>query len=198
MSRRLMIQAPQIENLLRQDIGFLIAQALDGAAIKGGSTNEPTGILSTAGLSVLSLGTNGGALTIDTAADLIGEIADANATGATGFLTNTKVRKAAMKLKDSDNQPYGVASVFKDERVTFSNQVPSNLTKGTGVDLSAIIYGVWSDLILGYWSAVDIVLNPYHSSVADKGGAYLYAFLDADVAVRHVESFAACTDVVAA
>lgn len=79
----------------------------------------------------------------------------------------------------------------------YSNQVPSNLTKGTGIGLSALIYGVWADLILAYWSNVDIVLNPYADSVAKKGGAYLHAFLDADVGVRHVDSFAVCKDIAA-
>lgn len=45
MSRRMMIQAPQLEQILRADIGFLLAQALDSAAIKGGDSNEPVGIL---------------------------------------------------------------------------------------------------------------------------------------------------------
>jgi hypothetical protein len=45
-------------------------------------------------------------------------------------------------------------------------------------------------LVIGYWSGVDILLNPYHSDVASKGGALLHAFLDADVAVRHIEAFA--------
>lgn len=199
MSRRLMIQAPQADSLLRADIGWLLAQALDSAAIKGGGTNEPAGILANGSVNVVSLGTNGAALTVDTAADLMGKVDDANAIGSAGFLTNTKVRAAAMKLKDSLGVPLVLDQfVFKDQPVTYSNQVPSNLTKGTGTNLSAVLYGVWSDLVLGYFSSVDIVLNPYHSGVADKGGAYLYAFLDADIALRHPESFAVCKDVVTA
>lgn len=195
MSRRMMIQAPQLEQILRNDIGFLLRQSLDGAAIKGGGTNEPSGLLSLANILVVALGANGGALTIDTAADLIGAVDAADANGPRGFLTNTKVRKAAMKLKDAEQRPYGVAAVFAGEPVTFSNQVPGNLTKGTGSNLSAILYGVWSDLIVGYWSSVDIVLNPYHADVASKGGALLHAFLDADIAVRHADSFAIVKDV---
>lgn len=118
----------------------------------------------------------------------------ADAAGARGFLTNTKVKKAAMKMKDGNDVPYGLSTVFHNEPVTFSTQVPGNLTKGTGTNLSAMLYGVWSDLIIGYWSSVDIVLNPYHSDVASKGGALLHAFLDADVAVRHAASFAVCKD----
>ena len=50
-------------------------------------------------------------------------------------------------------------------------------------------------MIIGYWSSVDILVNPYHKDVASKGGVLLHAFLDADVAVRHIESFVAATDV---
>ena len=197
ISRRMLLQATSLEAVLRGDIGYLLAQALDGVAIKGGGSNEPTGIIGNASVPVIALGTNGLAMTIDTTADLIGSIADNNAFGNTGFLTNSKVRKAAMKLKDSQNRPYDIPAVFKNEPVIFSNQVPSNLTKGTGSLLSAMLYGVWSDLVIGYWSSVDIILNPYADSVAAKGGALLHAFLDADVAVRHPESFVVCKDIIA-
>jgi HK97 family phage major capsid protein len=197
LSRRMMIQATQIETILRADIGFLLAQALDGAAIKGGGANEPVGILGTAGVPVVAIGANGGALALDVTADMIGAIDAADVNGARGFLTNAKVRKAAMKLKDGQNRPYGVPAVFHNEPVTFSNQVPGNLAKGTGTNLSALIYGAWADLVIGYWSTVDIVVNPYHADVASKGGALLHAFLDADIALRHGESFVVSKDVVA-
>lgn len=197
MSRRMMLQAMQLQAILRGDLGYLLAQALDGAALKGGGSNEPVGIIGTSGVPVVAIGTNGGALTIDHTADMIGAIQEANVTGATGFLTNAKVRKAAMKLKDSESRPYGVPAVFHNEPVTFSNQVPSNLTKGSGSNLSAVIYGAWADLVIGYWSSVDIVVNPYHADVASKGGALLHAFLDCDVALRHPESFAVIKDVIA-
>ena len=50
-------------------------------------------------------------------------------------------------------------------------------------------YGEWASLYLGYWSGVDIMLNPYHADVASKGGALIHAFLDCDVLVRHPEGF---------
>lgn len=196
LSRRMLIQAPQLEPLLRRDIGLLLAQALDFTAIKGGGANEPDGILSTAGVARIALGANGGALTLDATADMIAALDAADVTGARGFITNAKVRGAAMKMKDANDRPYGVPAVFHGEPVAFTSQVPANLTKGTGADLSALIYGAWADLVIGYWSAVDIVLNPYHGDVASKGGALLHAFLDADVAVRRPESFIVIEDIV--
>jgi HK97 family phage major capsid protein len=195
VSRRMLIQATAIESILRADIGFLLAQALDAAAISGGGANTPTGILATAGIPVFGLGTNGAAMTVDTALELLGMVADANGLPG-GFLTNTKVRKSAGKLKDAQLRPYGVPAVFQNEPTAFSNQVPSNLVKGTsGAVCSAILYGNWSDLVLGYWSSVDILMNPYADSVASKGGALIHAFLDADIGIRHPESFAVCKDV---
>jgi len=198
VSRRMLLQATQIEEVLRADIGYLLAQALDGAAIKGGGSNEPTGIIANSSVPVVPLGTDGAALGLDTAADMIGALEAANAMGDRGFLTNAKVRKAAMKMKDGEGRPYGVAQVFQNEPVAYSNQVPSNLTKAGGSNLSAIIYGAWGDLVIGYWSAVDIVMNPYADAVASKGGALIHAFLDADVGIRHPESFVVCKDIVAA
>ena len=80
------------------------------------------------------------------------------------------------------------AEIFHQVPAQFTNQVPDNI--GAGSDKSALLYGLWSELVIGYWSGVDILLNPYHADVASKGGALLHAFLDADVAVRHVKAFA--------
>ena len=197
VSRRMLLQAANLEPILRADLGYLLAQAVDAAAIKGGGSNEPSGILANGSVGVVAMGANGAAITVDTAADLIGLIDDANAFGSTGFLTNSKIKKAAMKLKDSQGLPFGMSEVFKQSPVIFSNQVPNNLTKGSGTNLSAILYGVWSDLVIAYWSSVDIVVNPYADSVAAKGGALIHAFLDADIAIRHPESFAVVKDAVA-
>ncbi|MCJ2044733.1 phage major capsid protein [Methylobacterium sp. J-078] len=193
VSRRMLLQATALEPILRADISFLLRQALDAAAIKGGGANEPVGILATPGLTVLPLGTNGGVLSIDTAADMIAAIDD-DADGSRGFLITKQIRTAALKQKDGQGQPYGLGTVFSGEQVRVSKAMPSNGTKGTGTNLSAAIYGIWSDLVIGYWSAVDIVPNPYHSDVASKGGLLLHAFLDADVASRHIENFVAVTD----
>lgn len=193
VSRRMLLQATALETLLRNDLSFLLRQALDAAALKGGGSNEPVGILATPGLTILPLGTNGAPFTLDTAADMIAAIDD-DAEGARGFIVTKQIRTAALKQTDTQGHPLGLATIFADQPVRVSKALPSNGTKGTGTNLSAAIFGVWSDLVIGYWSQVDIVPNPYHADVASKGGLLLHAFLDADVAARHVENFAAVTD----
>lgn len=186
LSRRLMLQSnTAIEDLLRRDLGFLLAQELDRAAINGsGVAPVPLGVLNTAGV---TKGTTAAFLG-DTAADLIAELELDDVTGTGGFLTNALVMKTARKLKDGEGRQYSMAELFHNQRVEVSNQVPDDI--GTGDDKSALIYGQWGELYLGYWSAVDILINPYHPDVASNGGALLHAFLDADVAVRHPQAFA--------
>ena len=77
-----------------------------------------------------------------------------------------------------------------------SNNVPSNLAKGSGSSLSAIIYGNWSDLVIGMWGSLEILVDPY-TDIA-KGSVGIRALQSIDCAVRHPESFAAMQDVIAA
>jgi HK97 family phage major capsid protein len=200
LSRNMLQQTSlDVEQLVRADFAAILAEAVDRAAIYGtGSGNDPTGILNVVGIGSVSLGTNGAALGIDNTADLIGAVHNADvAETSRGFLTTPKVRTAAMKLKDSQNRPYGVPAVFQGERVEFSNCVPSNLTKGTGTGLSAAIYGNWSDLLIGYWSAFDLLVNPYEATAYSKGNVSIRAMLTCDVATRYPASFAAIKDVIA-
>lgn len=197
-SRNMLLQtSPDVETLVRNDFAAILAEAVDAAAIQGGGTNEPTGILGTNGISVVPVGTNGGALTYDLMADLVGEVDDANVQAATGFLTNSTVKRAASKLKDGQARPYGLDTVFQSLPRAFSNVVPSDLTKGTGTGLSAILYGNWADLLIGYWSAFDLLVNPYESSAYAKGNVQVRALLTCDIALRHAESFAVAKDVAA-
>ncbi len=188
LSRRLMLQSnTAIEDLLRRDLGFLLSQELDRAAIAGtGTAPEPRGVLNTAGVAKVAFA--GVPEFGDLAADLIAELELDDVTGTTAFLTNPTVMKALRKTKDGDGHVIPLAEQFHGGRVEVSTQVPANL--GDDEDKSALIYGQWGELYLGYWSAVDILINPYHPDVASNGGALLHAFLDADVAVRHSQAFA--------
>lgn len=183
VSRRMLLQTTALDTVLQNDLSYLLSQALDTAAIKGGGTNEPTGILSTAGVASVT----GGAFDSDITADLIAALETDNVTGTTGFLTNPSVMNTARKTKDVDGHVIPLAELFHSERVETSTQVPSDL--GVGTDKNGLIYGEWASLYLGYWSGIDLLVNPYHTDVASKGGVLLHAFLDCDVVVRHPEGF---------
>ncbi len=201
-SRNMLLQSsPDIETLVRADFAAVLATEVDRAAINGsGNGVEPQGILGTTGIGSVAMGTNGGALTFDAVADLQGAVDDTNASNASAaFLTNTKVRRAAAKLKDAAGAPLGIGTVFQNgplspgapSNLAISNNVPSNLTKGTGTNLSALIYGNWSDLLLGYWSEFDLLVNPFESTAYSKGNVQGRCMVTMDLAERYPQSFAA-------
>jgi HK97 family phage major capsid protein len=177
LSRRLTLQSGvAIENILRSDLAFVLGQAMDLAAIQGGGTNQPTGIITQVTANATSSTTLG-----DISSDLMAALETANVTGTTGFLTHSAVTGVARKLKDTLGHYIALAETFHGEPVVVSNNVPA---------ISAthpLIYGDWSHLVIGMWSGVDILANPF--SDASKGGLRLHAFLDCDIALRHLEAF---------
>ena len=52
---------------------------------------------------------------------------------------------------------------------------------------SAIIFGNFSDLLIGNWNGLDIVVDPF--TEAAKRQVRLVTSLWTDIAVRHAESF---------
>lgn len=206
MSRKLLNQStPGIEQLVKNDLVAVIATELDRVAINGaGVSNEPTGILNTAGIGVVAIGANGGAPDWADIVSLASDLEQSNAdNGNLAYLTNAKVKKTLLQAEKSSGTGLFVWEVDQNGegrlvgyRALVSNNVPSNLTKGSGTNLSAIIFGNWQDLIIGQWgSGVDILVDPY--TLAASGGLQVRVLLDMDVAVRHPESFAVIKDAIA-
>ncbi len=208
-SRRLLLQSSlDVEAFVRADLAASIGQMLQAAAINGsGASNEPTGILNASGIGAVVGGTNGLAPTYDHMVDLESAVANVNADmGNLAYLTNTKVRGKLRKTQEfastngkpvwSSSGQAGVGEVLGYQALT-SNSVPSNLDKGTSVGVaSAILFGNWSELIIGMWGGLDIMLDPYTGATA--GTKRVVALQDVDVALRRAASFAAMKDALTA
>ena len=75
-----------------------------------------------------------------------------------------------------------------------SNQVASNLTKGTSAGVcSGMFFGNFSDLFMGMWGGLDVLIDPYTNGT--MGGVRVINLQDIDFAVRHPESFSVFLDV---
>ena len=74
-----------------------------------------------------------------------------------------------------------------------TNNVPSDLTKGTLTTASAMIFGDFSQLMMGFFSTPDILIDPY--SQGSTGAIRIRVMQEMDLAVRHAASFAACLDI---
>ncbi|AHF64080.1 putative phage-related protein [Synechococcus sp. WH 8109] len=184
--------------MIRVDFVALLTDAIDTAAINGSrSSIHPTGMLQTSGIGSVSVGTNGLAPALDHLLDLKKVVSVDNADVAScGFLTTTKVEAVLAKAKDLQSQylfsPYGTElgrSQIAGWRFEVSNNVTSNLTKGSGTDLSAVIYGNFADLLIGFFGTLEILVDCYTDFA--KGMKGIRARQSIDIAVRHAESFAA-------
>ena len=200
ISRSLQLQGtPDAEMLIRDDIVKSIATAIDKVAINGGGSNEPTGILQTSGIGDVAIGTNGGAATWASIIDLMGDVDSANAwEGALAFLGSAKVRSHLMQKVRVASTDSRFIMESRDELVGYNywgtNNSPDNLTKGTlSGAASALIFGNFSDLIIGQWGALDLTVDPYSNSTT--GAVRVVGFQDVDVAVRHAASFSAIQDI---
>jgi HK97 family phage major capsid protein len=203
ISRKLLLQSSiDVEAFVQGDLAKVLGLAIQAAAIKGGGSNEPTGILATSGIGDVAGGTNGLAPTWAHIVDLETDVSVANAAiGTLGYLTNAKVRG---KLKTTSKVSGQNGFVWDDGntplngyRAGVTNAVPSNLDKGTSTGVcSAIIFGNFADLILGMWGGLDLTVDPYAG--ATSGTVRIVALQDVDVAVRHAESFSAMLDALTA
>lgn len=190
-SRNMLMQSsPDVEALVRQMLARNLALAIDIAAIQGGGANEPDGVLATSGIQEEAYATS----LFATSAEMIGKADIANVgTARRGFLSSNTVKKIAMLAQDTDNLPVGVGTIFHNEPTTFTNQVPTNL--GAGTDEHALIYGDWSELLMGIWSEIDILVNPFESTAYSKGNVSIRAMSTVDVALRHPTAFVSATGV---
>ena len=202
ISRLLMIQSdPSVEQIVRDDLLNAIAQKIEDVAIEGGGSNEPTGITGTAGIGSVAIGTNGGAIAWDDIVNLVKEVEVDNAAingNTLAYLTNPKVKSlmaSTAKVASTDsvmlldapwNSLYGY-------NLSITNNVPSDLTKGTGTALSAMIFGDFSQLMMGFFSTPDVLVDPY--TAGSTGAVRIRVMQELDISVRHAQSFAACLDI---
>lgn len=204
LSRKFILQSSlSAEQFARSELLKAMMLGIDLAAINGkGTGNEPTGILNTAGIGAVEIGANGGAPEWKHIVALESAIAAANADiGDLAYITNARVRGLLKtKLKADGVSGYiwqDGATPLNGYRCAVSNQIPSNLTKGTAANkCSPLIFGNWSDLMIAHWGVLDVIVDPYTKSTT--GAVRITTLQDVDIAVRHVESFAAIKDIVAA
>jgi HK97 family phage major capsid protein/HK97 family phage prohead protease len=179
-SRRLMLQSSiDVENMVRNDLARVLALKIDVAGLYGtGNSSEPLGLKLTTGV-----GTEDFAADTPTFAEVVAlesDVAGANAlTGSPVYLMNAAMRGALKtKAKDTGSGLFVMeGDLVNGYRGILSNQVASN----------DLWFGNFADLIIGYFSGLDLMVDPYTHSTS--GTVRVVAMQDCDIAVRHPESF---------
>lgn len=183
VTRQLLIQSSlDVEALIRDDLAQSIATAIDKAGLEGsGSSGNPEGILNVTGVNQV---TNFAAanptfaevVTLETAVAednaLMGNLAYILPASMYGALKTTeKATNTAQFVVEPGGTMNGYTAIV-------SNQA----TAGN------LYFGNFSDLLIGMFGGLDIVVDPYSNSTS--GTVRVVALQSVDVAVRHAVSFA--------
>jgi len=202
VSKQAIIQSSlALEPLLRDDLLAGAAVLMEYYGINGaGTANQPTGIRNTTGVGTVSEATNGTALIWDHLVDVESVAANGNAEPGSmaGYLINTKTRGKSKKVQKGTNLPFlwdGGAMPLNGYRVGVTNNVPSNLTKGTSTTIcsSMLFSSDWSMAVLGLFGAPDVTVDPY--SKADSGQVKITLNQFYDFVIRQPGSFVVRNDI---
>jgi HK97 family phage major capsid protein/HK97 family phage prohead protease len=180
-SRRLILQSSiDVESMVRRELATVMALEIDRAALYGtGTSSQPKGLKFVTGINTVDFAANAPTyaevVAMETAINAdnadIGAMADlTNSTIYGGFKTTEKASSTAQFILE----PGGTVNGYN---VVRSNQVESN----------DVFFGVWNQILMGMWGALDLQVNPY--ALDKSGGVRVTAFQDVDVAVRYAECF---------
>jgi HK97 family phage major capsid protein/HK97 family phage prohead protease len=189
-----------IESMLRDDLLQSLAVTIENEAISGsGTAPAMRGIRNTSGVGSVVGGTNGANFAWTHVIGLESAVANANAEpdGTAGYLINTKTRGTAKGTQKATNLQFlwdGGAQPLNDYRVAVSNNVPSNLTKGSsnGVCSSVIFSSMWDMAVLALFDSPEITIDPY--TLAKNGQVVITINQYADFGIRQPAAFAVMDD----
>ena len=183
VTRKLLLQSSiDIENFVRNDLARVIALKIDLAGLYGsGVANEPLGIKNVAGI-----GAEAFAGAVPTFLEVIAmesDLGTANALmGSPCYITNASMRGSLKGTKkDAGSGEFlwtgGLEGELNGYRALVSNQIAAG----------DVWFGNFADLLMGFWSGLDLTVDPYTNSTS--GTVRIVALQDCDVAVRNAESF---------
>lgn len=182
ITRQLILQStPSVEALVRDDLTQALALAIDKGALEGsGSSGQPTGILNTSGVNkptafAAAVPTFEEMVALETAVAednaLMGNLAYITDAATYGGL-KTKKKDAGSGLFVIENGQANGYNVIRSQQATAGN----------------VYFGNFSDLLIGMWAGLDILVDPYTAS--SSGNVRVRAIQTVDVAVRNAVSFA--------
>jgi HK97 family phage major capsid protein len=210
VSNQLMLQSSNsIDAYVRNWLLNAMAQSLETAAIKGGGSNEPVGIIANANVNVTFAGgatsnatnANGIAPVWADVVNLMKAVENANGNGV-AYITNPLVKA---KLQTTARQSSGVEGNFilpsggtelNGYNMQTTTLVPSNLSKGSSSTLSALIFGDFSKMaIASFGGGMELTVDPYSGATAGLTNVVLNAYMDCNL--LQPTAFAVCKDIVA-
>jgi HK97 family phage major capsid protein len=204
VSRQLLLQStPNAEAVIRSDFALGIGTALDIGALRGAGAPAPTGIAATSGIGDVDFGSVGGVPTNALMIEFIIDVANANALrGNLAYIVNPDTMGKLMTTEKATSTGLFMWDSNRPDRPVYgypafvTTNLRNTLTKSTGSALSEMLFGNFSELFIGTWGGLDIIVDPYTASTL--GNVRFVGFQSCDVGLRHVGSFSASNEVITA
>ena len=192
-SRRTAINSlPSIENIIRNDLASVIANAIDEKALIGtGSGNTPVGVSNATNVNSLTLATPTWSQILSFPAAVQSDNADLGTFAWAMHPRSVAKLRSTVRVATTDS-----VMLMESQNTLAGYPVAVSTSLGTldSPGQNTVLFGVWSQLLVGYWSGTDILINPFDSVAYLRGRVLVRAMRDVDVAVRHGESFAKATN----
>lgn len=178
LSRQLIQQSnPAIEQLVRDDFVATVSAAVDRAVLAGDGLKQPLGILNVSGIQAEALT----AVDWDNIQELVSLLELANVK-PNAFLINPNLAKILRtKLKAE-----GIAGYLLEA----GRMADLPVRTATALDVNQILLGDFSQMLVGTWGGLDVLVNPYAAGVYEKGNVQIRIMTTVGTAVRHKEAFA--------
>ena len=197
VSRKLMIQSGlDVEAFIRRELVQQVAVEMDRVALNGNGTSPtPLGVLQSTSVTISTVGSAQGE--VPTWAHVVKLETDVGAANVSGgrmaYFCNNQMR-GALKVNVKSTSAVagfiweGGGAPVNGYPVYVTNQIPSNFVKGTTSSLTAMVFGDWSQILIGQWGGgIDVLVDPYTASNA--GTVRVVALSDMDVALRRAAAF---------
>ena len=188
-----------LDDLIMEDFVKAHAVALDAAIFTGsGSSGQPTGVLAAANTNSIAIDTNGGPLTYALLVQMETEVGIDNGLldDTLAYVSNAKVQGKLKTIPQIAGYPYYLMNDGKVNGYPFymSNAIPSNLTKGSSEGVcSAAVFGNWSEVLVGSWGGLQIIVDPYTAKA--NGVLEISAAAYHDILVRTPAAFCKIVDI---
>lgn len=189
LSRQLMLQStPAAEALVMGDLAKVLALAIDLAAFEGsGSSGQPTGISQTANIGSVTGGSLDLADIIEFQTDLAGSNALADGCAYVTTPAVAGLLKGRARIASTDSKTIWEGSILDGTVDGF------RATSTTQLTAASMIFGDFSQVVIGEWGMLEIALNPYAAFATAITG--IRAIQSVDVGIRQAAAFSRATSI---
>jgi HK97 family phage major capsid protein len=189
VSRELLQDSPGLDAALNTVIGQAFAKAIDRAGLLGsGAGNEPIGLANTPGVNVISLGTNGAALTsFSPFVKAMTAIKSADAPTPTAAIMAPRTSGDIAELVDTTGQPLRKPDSITALKFLDSSQVPVDDTVGTSDDCSRLFIGDFTNF--SFYMREGLSVQLLKELFATTGEVAFICHARVDVAALYAKAF---------